>query len=522
MSMIEALQKAEAYPHPVGEVSLAETHISWVFLSGDYAYKVKKPMDFGFLDFSTLAQRKHFCEEELRLNRRFAPQLYLDVVPVTREGDSFAFAGAGEAVDYAVRMTQFDSESLLDRKAAAGELQASGIRKIGRAIADFHAALAKEPAPDSGITPRPGSPEAAWAPAQQNFEQVEPLLARAEDLQKLDAIRQWSEQSFAGLEAFMRQRLENGFVRECHGDLHLGNMVQIDGEVVFFDCIEFNPSFRQIDVACELAFTVMDLEARGMADHASLLLNTYLEESGDYDGLRVLNFYKVYFALVRAKVTLFQAHGVPAEELAQHAVYPEFLKYLNLALGYTRGESPFVAMMHGVSGSGKSTVAEAIAGASGAIRVRSDVERKRLYGLAPGDSSNKDIYSREATIRTFDRLAELVQVITSAGFSCIVDATFLHREVRDRFVTLATELGCRARILDCRLDEETLVRRLDARTERGDDVSEATVEIMRLQQGDRDALAAVELAYTTEIDASDYLSGDQLDAVLESLGHTNT
>ncbi len=522
---VEAMQRPECYPHPARQIRLVETHISWVFLTGDYAYKVKKPVNLGFLDFSGLPQRKHFCEEELRLNSRLAPQLYLGVVAITRQSRGITIDGDGEILDYAVRMAQFDATQTLDLLAQRKQLDRAAIRRVGIKLADFHRALEHQVAQAEVGDPQPGTPEAVWAPIAENFAQIAPLLADAGDLDKLERVRRWSTAAFDRLEKLIGQREAGGFVRQCHGDLHLGNMLLLAADsplnptdkrdILFFDRIEFNPRFSCIDIAGELAFAVMDLEARELAEQANLLLNTYLEFGGDFQGLQLHNFYKVYFAVVRAKINLLQTGASDPRQVLRHAGYREFVRYLNMAVEYLRPRQPFLAITHGLSGSGKSVVAEQIASACGAIRLRSDVERKRLFGLAPHQSGDKRIYTAAASKQTFDRLEMLAAQVCGAGFPCIVDATFLKARYRRLFSSLARRLRLPFHILDCRAPEAVLKERLVARSELGDDPSEADVAVMLKQKRVRQGLTKNEAACTIAIDTTADL---RLQEIVDQLG----
>lgn len=521
---LQPLLRPQAYPHPVDTVQLLETHISWILLAGEYAYKIKKPVDFGFLDFSTLEKRHFFCNEELRLNRRFAPELYLDVVPITSQPVSIG--GDGPLLDYAVRMARFDSEQTLDKVAALGEFSPSRQRNLGRQLALFHQQLETESASElHQVGSALGTPDSIWGAIQQNFDQVNPRLKKAHTatpnpntelaLKLLAGIEAWSSEQFDKLELLLRSRRATGFVRECHGDLHLQNIALVEGEITFFDCIEFNPNFRWIDVISELAFLLMDLEARQLPDAANRVLNAYLEYSGDFAGLALLRFYKVYRAMVRAKVALLGIDELAPELMAEHPNFRKCLEYLQLAQDYCAAPSPFVAILHGVSGSGKSTVADQLAAHCGAIRLRSDVERKRLFGLAPEEASDKSIYSTEASDKTFNRLQALVAEVVHSGHSCLVDATFLHRFLRDRFRDTAHQLGCPFHIIDCWAPESELGRRLLARAQLANDASEATVAIMREQLIHREPLETDEKSYTLTVDTCEPLQLKDLQRQLQ-------
>lgn len=302
-ALIAALQNSAVFPHPTEGVRVIETHISWVILTGTYAYKIKKPVDFGFLNFTNLASRKHFCEEELRLNQRMAPDLYLEVLPISGSPDAPEIDGTGEPFEYALKMREFPQTQLLAELQARGELTDAHIDALAEQIAHFHQSTPQVPA---GHTL--SSADAIVAPMRQNFEQIRPLLSEAADLRQLDALEDWTETSIQRLRPLLEQRCQQGFVRECHGDLHLGNATLIDGNVVLFDCIEFNEPFRLIDIASDAAFLAMDLEDRDLKCQARRFLNGWLEHTGDYAALALLNLYKAYRALVRAKVSLFRLY----------------------------------------------------------------------------------------------------------------------------------------------------------------------------------------------------------------------
>ena len=476
--IVNQLLNPQAYPHPVERVELRETHISWVFLTGDFAYKVKKPRNLGFLDFSTLKARKYFCEEELRLNRRFAPSLYLAVLPLTRN-QGLQVDGQGEVVDYAVKMRQFDDAALLSNIAAEEGLSDILIRDLGRLLAQTHRAL--EPIyPASG----PGTPLVIQDAMLQNFEQIARYPLAVDVRQHLADLQRWSNQCIAQQMPTMVRRIALGKIKELHGDLHLGNIALIDRQLTFFDCIEFNQEFRVMDTIAELAFLAMDCEARGLSAQSRLLINDYLEYSGDYAGLAMLNWYRCYFAMVRAKVNLLRVDP-DVSGLSETPAYHDFLRYLELARGFAQPSMPFLAITCGVSGSGKSTVAKAIFEATGAIRIRSDVERKRLHDLAPesasGSATGGGIYTPDASAATFSRLHELAQVCLEAGFGCIVDATFLRRKQRKPYRALARAMSVPFAILLCEAPADKLAKRIEKRKRQGNDPSEADVAVMQRQ-----------------------------------------
>ena len=501
-NMISGLIRPTAFPHSVEYVHLIETHISWLLLTGEFVYKIKKPVDLGFLDFSSLEQRKYYCEEELRLNQRYAPELYLDVVAIRGSEHSPQLGGDGEIIDYAVKMREFDQSCLLDHIVEEQGIDLGLVKKIADKIAQFHHQISTL-TPSDSIENKYGGIESIREVAEQNFIQIAPLAQNLMNYPQLLNLQKWTDDALLCLEPKLVARKSQGFIRECHGDLHLGNIALIDGEVCLFDCIEFSKAFRFIDTICEISFVIMDLEYRDKIPQANYLLNCYLEQCGDFSGLAVLKFYKVYLAVVRAKVSLFKAQDCEEADVAERCL-DSFYRYLELAERYTRPSVAFLMITHGVSGTGKSTVASRIAGILDAIRVRSDVERKRLYGLKDFEKSNsaqgQGIYTEQATNASFERLECLASEVIASGFPCIIDATFITSSLRDQFFRLAEKLGVPFRILDCRASDEEIRRRLALREEAGKDVSEAGIEIMETQLGRRDPLSTEEMKYTVAID----------------------
>ena len=287
------------------------------------------------------------------------------------------------------------------------------------------------------------------APVQQNFDQIRPMLSNKADLQQLDALEAWARSSYERLRRCLSERKNNGSIRECHGDIHLGNATLIDGEVVLFDCIEFNEPFRFTDVYADIGFLAMDLEDRGLKSLSRRLISRYLEETGDYKGLEVLNFYKAYRALVRAKIALFSlAHQ--SDAVQQAATLRQYRNYANLAESYSAIPSRFLAITHGVSAVGKSHVALRLVEALGAIRLRSDVERKRLFGQQQGEQNDPSgIYSAEATARTYQHLHQLAETVLHAGFPVVIDAAYLKQAQRQAAQDVAEQVGTPVVILDC-------------------------------------------------------------------------
>jgi uncharacterized protein len=438
----------QALPDPA-HVTVVETHISWVLLAGAFAYKLKKPVTLPFLDYGTLEKRRACCAEELRLNRRFAPDLYLDVVEL-----------AGEP---AVKMRRFDEALRLDHVCKHGALTTDQLSSFARDLVSFQATAAVPPAPSFG------APVTVLAAALENFEELERLLP--EITARLAQLKVWTRTEFDRHAADFAQRKAQGSIREGHGDLHLANLVLLDGKITPFDGIEFNEDFRCIDVANEIAFTLLDLLDHGEPGLATWLLNEWLSRSGDYAALAVLRFYLVYRAMVRAKVAALRNDAAEATE------------YLGMAERLVAPAAPALTITCGPSGCGKTfETSRRLASADflNTVRIRSDVERKHLFGLAPNADSGGTIYAPEATVRTYARLAELAGQALAAGWSVLVDAAFLKRAERDCFRALATQRGAPFAILAPTAKPEELARRISARR---NDASEATVAVLEQQLG---------------------------------------
>ncbi len=483
----EALLDPAAWPGPVEGPRLVETHISWVFLTGHFAYKVKKPVRFDFLDFSNRERRSHFCEEELRLNRRFAPDLYLGLSRIVRTDSGLAVDREGGLVEHAVRMRQFDRTQELDALVAARAVEAGELQRLGARIAAQQAQ-----APVAG--PPHCDDDALIHACRNNFATLRRAGAESDSVESL---ARWTEAEHARLAPLLARRRAAGRWRECHGDLHCANVVRHEGELWPFDALEFDPALRWIDGACDVAFLWMDLEARGRMDLAAALLDGWLQASGDFEALEALRLFGVYRAGVRAKVAALrhaQSHDTATEG--------ELARYLVEAGRLSAPRSPCLVAMTGLAASGKSSLAEALLGPLGGVRVRSDVERKRIAGLAATDSSGGTIYGPEMTARTYDRLAEAAVHGLAGGFNVVVDAACLLRRERDALRALARTCSAPFRLLEVTAPRDVLEKRLDARAAAGTDASEATREVLAKQLGFAEPPAADERADTLTVDGS--------------------
>ena len=493
---IKQLQHRSCFDHDVDSIELIETHISWVILTGGYAYKIKKPVDFGFLDFSSLDKRKRYCEQEVKLNRRLAPMIYLDVVPITETKAGLTMGDGGDVIEYAVRMKQFPQSAQLDNMLKDGRLSPEHMDAIALMLADFHRAIERA---DRSVDF--GTPETVYDPVEENFEQVRQHLDTDDYDHRLVKLAGQVATQYSKLRVVIEQRKQDGYVQQCHGDMHLRNMLWLDTDnfhgPVAFDCIEFNDNLSWIDVISELAFLVMDLQSRNEYGLANRLLNRYLEATGDYAGLQLLSFYQCYRAMVRAKVSVLRLEqennqqennqqqesdqqDVDVQERRQ--VLAEFESYLALAESYSRQTKPTLILMHGLSASGKSSVSQQLIDELSVIRIRSDVERKRMYDVATQDHSHDDIdqglYSPQASAMTYTRLLDLSESVLVSGMSVVVDAAFLRYDQRLPFEQMAQRLSLPLLILEVSASHDELRRRIVARK---GDVSDANLAVLENQ-----------------------------------------
>ncbi|MDG4866632.1 AAA family ATPase [Guyparkeria sp. 1SP6A2] len=463
--LIERFKENLAQKDP--DLEHLQTHISHVFLTGPWAYKVKKPMNFGFLDFSSLERRRHFCQEELRLNARLAPDLYDGVMGLDEEGR--LLDDIDNAEEFVIRMRRFDQADRLDNVARRTGLDEGLVTQIADRIADFHA-KAEVAAAETHF----GTPKAVWAPMEQNLEQIAPFLETKADHERLARLETVSRAAFEAVRPTLAERKRAGHVRECHGDMHLANMALQNGEVTIFDGIEFNDDFRWTDTANDLAFALMDLHKRRLVAAARQLLNRYLEASGDYEALPTLRFYQGYRAAVRAKIALLGLRdGMPDEEREQ--AWQDFREYSDLAIAFFEPARGEIFITVGVSGSGKSLASNELVVGQGAVRVRSDAERQRLF------TDPAERYSDMATDQTYARLETIARLGAATGWPMAIDATFLGRGRRGRFQALAEELDVPFTILFIECDNAQLLDYLRERRAHGRDISEADEQVLERQ-----------------------------------------
>lgn len=503
--LIKNLQNTAIYNHSVKNFKLLETHISWVILTGQYAYKIKKPVDFEFLNYSTLEKRKYYCEEEIRLNQFLAPELYCEVVKITGNLANPQINGSGAAIEYAVKMREFSQDNLFSELQKRQQLDTNLIEKLALQIAAFHL---KTPVAEKDSVY--GTPQHVHAPVVQNFDQILPLLTEVSDKQQLDRLQTWSEAQFKQHQGLLQQRKDQGFIRDCHGDLHLGNIIVFNQKPLLFDRIEFNEDFRWTDVIADIAFLAMDLEEHKEFELAKTLLNTYFDTTGDYQGLTILPYYQAYRAIVRAKISLFHAQQTNLTVRERQALLQKYRAFIQLAESYTKTSQPILIITHGFTGSGKSTIARSLVDKLGAYHVRSDVVRKRLLGLTADAKTNsrvnQDAYKAEITQKTYDQLKAIAQQILTAGYSAIIDASFLKQQQRNDFMQLAAALQMPLLILSCEASRAQIEAWLQQRQVHGQDPSEGRIEVLNMQQEMNEPLTTQEKAHALVVNAGSAIS----------------
>jgi len=439
-----------------------------------------------------LADRKHYCEEELRLDRRFAPDLYVDVVPITLDYDRISVEGSGEPIEYAVKMKRFASDALLIERLRANHVTRAEVIELARTVAAFHNQATPQTAWSAG------SPESILSNAVDNLSALQPWVITEPAASLLRSLQLWTRDTFEELEPKVAARLTDGFIRECHGDLHLGNIVMWQNRLLPFDGIDFNEEFRVIDVLSDIAFLTMDFAAHRRHDLRFLFRNAYVEQQADRGALDLLRWYEVYRALVRGKVASLRAQQLAVSGGDVHEADADRDRHIALAHDLSCAPPPTLTITHGVSGSGKSTYSERLVARSGAIRVRADVERKRLFGLQPSDrveaAKRKELYSPDANLATYMQLYTLAEQLLSSGYSVVLDATFLQAKQRRMMHELADRLRVDFAILDCVADPHTLTQRVHDRQADELEPSDADVSVLESQLASREPLTESERA----------------------------
>ncbi|MEX2353271.1 MAG: AAA family ATPase [Gammaproteobacteria bacterium] len=497
--LLDAIQRHTRFDHPVKQFEVVETHISLILLTGQVAYKFKKPVNLGFLDFTTLEKRRYYCEEEVRLNSRYSPELYIGVSCFTGDAACPRLNGEGEILEYAVKLLQFPAFSELKYAIDKGRLTPVHIDQLARDLAGFHAGTSPVP-----HTRYAGSPNCVRRQALDNFlafKTADKVVCACSDT--LARLEDWSLEALAALQWEFTLRKHNGHIRDCHGDLHLGNIILYQDRPRLFDCIEFSDELRMIDVISEVAFLVMDFDRLGHAEMGRRFLNAWLQHSGDYAGVAVLRFYLVYRAMVRAKVACLRLNQQDTTETQQTRELAEIQAYLEQALRYTSADRAVLLITHGLSGSGKTRGSQPILESLGAIRIRSDVERKRLYSMAAGGRAALEpeagLYSPDKSQQTYQWLRYMAKRVLTAGYPVIVDAAFLRSSERRQMQVIAEECNVPFVILDFYADYATLRSRIVQRQQQAQDESDADTGVLDWQIRHQQPLEPEELSRCVRI-----------------------
>jgi len=493
---VEAMTRPDFYPHEVrGEVRLTQTHCSYVLLTGLYAYKVKKPVDFGFLDFTTLAKRKRVCEDELRLNRRFSQDLYLEVVPISRsDHGAFHLGGQGETVEYALKMREFPQSALFSRMFEKDKLETEHLQGFGRLLAELH-----ERAPTDHDIAHYGAVDQVRQVAEDNYRASEPYLGVAQTEARLRQTRAYTERFFSEHANWFARRQRDGKVRECHGDLHLNNIFLDDGRIQVFDCIEFNRAFRCIDVIYDAAFLLVDLEVRGRRDLAYAFINAYLETSGDYFGAAMLPLYASIRAYVKAKVVSLLLDDEHLTDDEHDDARRQAEAYYRLAWDHAHGRRGEIWVSAGLSGAGKSTVAAWLAQQAGAVHIRSDAVRKHIADAPLHERADASLYTPEMSARVYQRLADLALLLAGLGLSVVLDAKYDRRRFRDELTERAHTADIPIQFIRCHAPLDVLRERI---ARRDHDISDATPELVAAQHEAEQPFGEAERPYVVTLDTT--------------------
>jgi aminoglycoside phosphotransferase family enzyme/predicted kinase len=476
--LVKALLKPEAYPETTKKVELVQTQMSFVFLTKEFVYKVKKAVDLGYLDYTTLEKRQFFCQKELELNRRLCPETYLGVVPVTRDDGAISIGGRGEAIEYAVKMRRLPQQNMMNVLLDDDNVSVEMINGVAQKLADFHKKA--ETSPEINAF---GEIKAVTINTDENFDQTEKYIGRTISEDNYQSIKEYTDSFVKKNAPLFKKRVKEGRIRDCHGDLHAAHICFTNG-ICIYDCIEFNDRFRYCDVASEMAFLAMDLDHYGRADLSRSLINAYVAEGGDKELLKLLDFYKAYRAYVRGKVESFKLDDPYISEGEKKKTQDIAASYFDLARAYTMAK-PMLFITVGLVGTGKSTLAQAMAKRLGLVVIASDVTRKQLAGIPVTEHRfegfDSGIYSAELSRKTYDKMFSGAGDILGEGGSVVLDASFIRAEERLKARRLAEETGADFFIIECKLDEANIKKRLERRL-KGKAISDGRWEIYRPQK----------------------------------------
>ncbi|MGL5060245.1 MAG: AAA family ATPase [Microcoleus sp.] len=497
--LIQQMLQPEFYPHRVTEpVRLIQTHISFVLLTGDYTYKIKKPVNFGFLDYSTVEKRQHFCTQELLMNRRTAPEIYLEVLPIFQKDDRFYLGSASInadeiPVEWTLKMREFPQESLFLSLLERGQLTEELMVELGREVAQFHST-----ANSTEYIRSFGEVSQIRTAIDNNYKISQKYIGGPQTQAQYDETKQYTDSFFADNQELFASRIANNKICECHGDLHLRNIALWQDKILLFDCIEFNEPFRFVDVMYDVAFAVMDLEFRGHQELGNAFLNAYIEQTGDWEGLQLLPMYLSRQAYVRAKVTSLMLDDREIPNAEKQEISQTAASYYKQAWEYTKPHQGKLTLMSGLSGSGKSTIARYLSRKTNAIHIRSDAVRKHLGGIPLNQRGSADLYSEEMTFKTYNRLLELGIMLAQKGWEVILDAKFDRVNLRARAIEIAQSCQLPLQIIYCTAPIEVLRERLE---QRQGDIADATAELLNSQQAAFEHFTAAEQIYVKSVNS---------------------
>ncbi len=487
--LVRAMSNPDFYPgHPIS-VAVVQTQMSFVFLTGDYVYKIKKPVDFGYVDYTTLEQRRHFCQREVTLNQRLCPDVYLNVLPITLQQGKYAFEGSGPSVECAVKMRQLPADRTLDNLLRRDEVTEPMLDGLAEKIASFHRRAATSPEISAF-----GNPEMIARNVEENFSQSRPYIGRTITQKQWDRLRSFSDSFLHRNAALFKNRVAQSRIRDCHGDLYSAHVCFSNG-ICIFDCIEFNDRFRYCDVAAEIAFLAMDVDYHGHADLSGHLIQAYTRASGDSQLPELLDFYKCYRAMVRAKVNCFKIDDPLVSADDQKTSAQRATRYFELAESYTlKTKQPFLIIMMGLVATGKSALAQAVAGKTGAAVISSDVTRKNLQNIPLNerhfDEFDSGLYSREMNRKTYDAMFAEARSLLRQGKTVIIDASFRKLAERRAARDLARREKAGFILVECGAPEAVIKERLARRLEEGS-VSDGRWEVYLKQKTDTDTVSEI-------------------------------
>ncbi len=476
--MVQALLKPEIYPEPTKRVELEQTQMSFVFLTDNYVYKMKKPVNLGYLDYTTLEKRKLYCHKEVELNRKLCPDIYLGVVPIIRHQGKFSISGKGKAMEYAVKMRRLPKELMMDVLLEKNKVSAEMMTRLAEKLVTFH-----QQAETNERINAFGKVDTIIQNTGENFDQTEKYLGKTISSHQYQQIKDYTRDFIKENTALFHKRIEEGRIRDCHGDLHTAHICFENG-ICIYDCIEFNDRFRYGDIASEVAFLAMDLDHHGRADLGRRFVDNYADFSHDKELKKLLNFYKCYRAYVRGKVASFKLDDPYITQNEQRQTLEATRSYFDLAYYYVKS-IPSLFVTTGLVGSGKTALAQALARRLGLVVISSDITRKRLANIPETEHRFEEfdagIYSPQFSRLTYDTMLAEARSILGEGGSVIIDASFIKSNEREKAKRLAQEMKACFFILECTLNEKLIRQRLTERLEQGS-VSDGRWEIFEIQK----------------------------------------